>query len=189
MHCVIIFGPPAVGKMAVGKELQELTGIRLFHNHASIEPILNVFPFGSPAFSRIVNNIRRDVFAEAAHSELPGLSFTFVWDLDSESDREFLSWTCETFHAQGAEIGFVELKATLDERVIRNRSPERLREKPSMRDLEAAEARLMELEERHRMNSDGELPLSGKHIVVDTTRISAREVAEEIVSRWGLDRV
>jgi hypothetical protein len=29
----IIFGPPAVGKMTVGLELERLTGFRLFHNH------------------------------------------------------------------------------------------------------------------------------------------------------------
>jgi len=30
---IILFGPPAVGKMTVGKELADLTGLKLFHNH------------------------------------------------------------------------------------------------------------------------------------------------------------
>jgi hypothetical protein len=30
---VIVFGPPAVGKMTVGLELERLTGFRLFHRH------------------------------------------------------------------------------------------------------------------------------------------------------------
>ena len=48
MYFIVIFGPPAVGKMAVGKEIQEATGIRLFHNHMAIEPVLNFFsPNGS----------------------------------------------------------------------------------------------------------------------------------------------
>jgi adenylate kinase family enzyme len=32
MHLVVIFGPPAVGKMTVGHELTKLTGYKLFHN-------------------------------------------------------------------------------------------------------------------------------------------------------------
>ena len=40
---VIICGPPAVGKMTVGLELSALTGIPLFHNHMSIETVLDCF--------------------------------------------------------------------------------------------------------------------------------------------------
>ena len=69
----MIFGPPAIGKMAVGKEVERATGIRLFHNHMTIELVLNFFPFGSPAFSRLVNDFRRNLFKEIARSDLPGL--------------------------------------------------------------------------------------------------------------------
>ena len=34
---VIILGSHAVGKMTVGQELAKITGLRLFHNHMSIE--------------------------------------------------------------------------------------------------------------------------------------------------------
>jgi tRNA uridine 5-carbamoylmethylation protein Kti12 len=37
MTLVIIFGPPAVGKMTVGLELERLTAFRLFHNRRSGE--------------------------------------------------------------------------------------------------------------------------------------------------------
>ena len=45
---VVIFGPPAVGKMTVGREVARLTGYKLFHNHMTVEPVLEVFEFGSP---------------------------------------------------------------------------------------------------------------------------------------------
>ena len=51
VHLVMMFGPPAVGKMAVGRELSTLTGYPLFHNHMSIEPILDVFPWAHPRSS------------------------------------------------------------------------------------------------------------------------------------------
>ena len=43
MKLVVIIGNGAVGKMTVGQELANITGLRLFHNHMSIEPILEIF--------------------------------------------------------------------------------------------------------------------------------------------------
>ncbi len=59
VHLVMLFGPSAVGKMAVGRELSTLTGYRLFHNHMSIEPVLDVFPWGSPSFVRLTSELRQ----------------------------------------------------------------------------------------------------------------------------------
>ncbi|HVE90717.1 MAG TPA: AAA family ATPase, partial [Actinomycetota bacterium] len=85
---LIIVGPPAVGKMSVGREIARRTGYRLFHNHMSIEPVLQLFDYGHPSFGRLVEGFRRAVFEEVAQSDLPGLIFTFVWafNLPSEAD-------------------------------------------------------------------------------------------------------
>ena len=71
MHFVLIFGPPAVGKMTVGHELAKRTGFKLFHNHMTVEPVLDIFEFGSPPFNRLVDEFRRRVIEEAVAGELP----------------------------------------------------------------------------------------------------------------------
>lgn len=43
MKLVVIIGPQAVGKMTVGHELEKITGLKLFHNHSSIEVVLPYF--------------------------------------------------------------------------------------------------------------------------------------------------
>ena len=43
MKLLLLFGDAAVGKMTVGQELCKITDFRLFHNHMSIEPVLEVF--------------------------------------------------------------------------------------------------------------------------------------------------
>ena len=48
MKFVVIFGPPAVGKMSVGYELAKLTGLKLFHNHMTIDLVLNFLSLESP---------------------------------------------------------------------------------------------------------------------------------------------
>ena len=71
-----MIGPPAVGKMTVGRAVCARTGFRLFHNHMSIEPLLGVFDFGTPSFERLNLLIRREVIAESVAADLPGLFFT-----------------------------------------------------------------------------------------------------------------
>jgi hypothetical protein len=50
---LFVVGPLAVGKMSVGQAITERTGLRLFHNHISIELALRYFDYGTPAFHRI----------------------------------------------------------------------------------------------------------------------------------------
>ena len=43
MKLVFILGDAAVGKMTVGQELMKITDLRLFHNHMTIEPVIEIF--------------------------------------------------------------------------------------------------------------------------------------------------
>ena len=56
---VIILGPHAVGKMTVAQELKKITDLKLFHNHMSIEPVLEVFGTYNIA---VVKDFRKSVF-------------------------------------------------------------------------------------------------------------------------------
>ena len=38
-----MIGNAAVGKMTVGQELMKLTGLRLFHNHMTIDSVIEIF--------------------------------------------------------------------------------------------------------------------------------------------------
>ena len=58
---LVIIGPPAVGKMTVGRALCARSDFRLFHNHHTIEPLADVFGFGSPSFDQLKDELRRDV--------------------------------------------------------------------------------------------------------------------------------
>ena len=59
---VIIIGPHAVGKMTVGQELAKITGLRLFHNHMSIELARKLFaPNEQEEFHSLIRAIRQKV--------------------------------------------------------------------------------------------------------------------------------
>jgi hypothetical protein len=157
MHFVVIFGPPAVGKMTVGHELAKLTGFKLFHNHMTVEPVLDIFPFGSPPFGRLVDEFRRRVIEEACDAELPGLIFTFVWGLELDSDRAMVASYVDIVESRGGQVHFVELVADQAERLIRNTTEFRLEQKKSKRDVEFSRNNLLELDEKYVMNTGGVL--------------------------------
>lgn len=187
MDLVIVFGPPAVGKMTVGHELGKLTGYKLFHNHMAIEPLLDIFPFGSPPFARLVDEFRRRVIEEAADAALPGLIFTFVWALEEPDDARTLGSYAEVVTSRGGRVHFVELAATQEERLRRNTTAFRLEHKRSKRDLEFSREILLLSDERNTMNTDGDFHHpAGRHVRIDNTHLSAGEVAQRIVTAFDL---
>lgn len=186
---VFIVGPPAVGKMTVGREVQRITGLPLFHNHMTIELVLPFFEFGSGPFVRLVGGFRRRLFEEVAASDLPGLVFTYVWAFDQPGDLRFVEEMRGVFEAEGGRTVFVELWADLETRLLRNTTELRLAHKPSKRDVAASEARLRRSEERYRMSSGGDLPVPDPHLRIDNTRLEPAEVAERIAERFSLPRV
>jgi len=185
MDFVIIFGPPAVGKMTVGLELQKLTGLKLFHNHMTIELVRNFFDWGTPQF-KLVSEFRQRIFEEVATSNLPGLIFTYVWAFDLPKEKDYIDKCCAPFRAQGAKIHFVELEADLNVRLTRNKTEFRLQQKPSKRDLAQSETLLLKHVEEHTMNSTGEFFYPESHLRINNTKLSARKVARMIADRFSL---
>ena len=185
MKFIVIFGPPAVGKMSVGQELAKLTGFKLFHNHMTIELVLNFFDYGDPPFQRLVSEFRRRVFEEVAASDLPGLIFTFVWAMNLESEKEYIDSTCEIFREKNADIYFVELEADLSERLKRNESESRLSAKPSKRDVQSSKEKLLEHDEKYQLNSNGDFFYTENYIKINNTHLSAFDAARKIVETFA----
>jgi len=186
---VVIFGPPAVGKMAVGLELKDLTGLKLLHNHMAIELALEFFAFEDPMFTDLVGAIRRRIVEDVARSGMPGLILTYVWAFDDPRDRRQPEEFAAIFAAHGREAFFVELEASLQERLSRNTSALRLSHKPSKRDAPASRRRLLEAEAAHKLNSTTEFNGADNYLRIDNTQVSANDAAVRIRDRFALPRI
>jgi hypothetical protein len=185
---VIIFGPPAVGKMTVGDALARRTGLRLFHNHLTIDPVLRFFEFGTPAYSRLVSEFRTRIFEEVAASPLPGMIFTFVWGFNDDSDARYIERMSAIFRARGADVVLVELETTVAERLRRNETEFRLAAKETKRDLVRSRAQLIDLDTKHRLNSRDEFVGRSDYLRIENTDVSADDAAERIIQHFGLLR-
>lgn len=186
---VFIVGPPAVGKMTVGYELAARTGLKLFHNHQTIDLVLPYFPWGSPPFGRLVGEFRRRIFEEVAASDLPGLIFTYAWAFDQSSDAEEVAGWAEVFSSRGARVVYVELQATQEERLRRNETEFRLSQKPTKRDLELSRRLLLADDDRYQLNSNGKFDGRDDYLRIENTELPPAVVADRIIRHFSLDQL
>lgn len=177
--------------MTVGREIAERSEFRLFHNHTLIEPLLEIFGYGSPPFERLISAWRAQVVEEAASSEVD-LLLTFVWGLEQQEDADELAKYIRPYVLQGADVAFVELAADLETRLERNRTELRLAVKRSKRDVTWSDANVRDME-RFVMNTDGGAHSGGslpgarllakhRHMRLDNSLLTAHEAATQILS-------
>jgi len=184
MKFIIIAGPQAVGKMAVGMNLAEKTGMRLFHNHMTIEMAIDIYGGFSKHAKKLVAQLRKDIFESVSESDLKGLIFTFMWAFNYQEDHDYVKEQVELFESKGAEVYIVELQADLDIRRKRNKTELRLKHKPSKRDLEWSENELVKSMDKYRLNSQpGEIKHKN-YVKIDNSHLSIDEVADKIIETF-----
>ena len=183
MKLVFLIGNGAVGKMTVGQELMKLTGLRLFHNHMTIEPVLEVFGYYN---GTVVAKTREIFFEEFAKSDNYGMIFTYMWAFNEQSDWDYIDHVANIFKEQGAEIYYVELVAPQEVRLKRNETENRLKNKASKRNLETSRNNILMHDEKYRLESyDGEITFEN-YIKIDNTNLSPEEAAQRIKERFEL---
>ncbi len=87
---IVLCGPPAVGKLAIGKELASLLQFRLFHNRLTLAPVAALFPGKEYAVGLdALRSIRTTLLSTAMEStDATGIIFTYAYNV--EDGRAFL---------------------------------------------------------------------------------------------------
>ena len=185
---VLIIEPHAVGKMTVGQELAKITGLRLLHNHMSIELARKLFaPNETEAFNDLNRAIRQKVFELFAVGGFPGLIFTYMCHFDMQETLDYLTKVIELFRKNGAKCCVIELCADFNVRLIRNKSENRLLHKESKRNLEWSETEMRMTSEKHRLNSyEGEILPFENYLKIDNTDLAPEKVAEMIKTHFEI---
>lgn len=184
---VIILGPHAVGKMTVGQELAKITDLRLFHNHMSIELTRKLFDHGEKEWRILNETIRRTVFELFAKGAFPGLIFTYMCAFDVQGEFDYLQGIIDLFRTNGANCYVVELCADFEERLVRNRSENRLLHKESKRDLVWSEGEMRKNSAKYRLNSyEGEALPFENYMKIDNTNLPPEQAAQMIKIHFGI---
>ena len=183
MKLVLLIGNAAAGKMTVGQELMKITGLRLFHNHMMIEPVLEIFGQWRPD---VTQRLRQVIFEEFAKTENYGMIFTFMWAFDMQSDWDYVDWVKGIFGLPEEDVYYVELIAPQEVRLQRNVSENRLKHKASKRSIEDSNARLIRDDQNWRCESyPGEIT-HPNYLRIENAQIPAAEAARIIKEHFNL---
>lgn len=139
--------------MTVAESLRDKLRYNMMMNHDSIEVSDKIFGFDTPA-QRKFNSLFRAKAFELAVKHNVDLIFTYVCAFDMKEDIEYLESLKNLFEQTGGHFFFVELKATLEERLFRNETPHRMERKASKKDVAWSKANLMQDAENHKLNTD-----------------------------------
>jgi AAA domain len=176
MELVFLHGPPGVGKLTVSRELQRLTGFRLFHNHLTVDMVGAVFDFHSEPFAQLREEFWLRVMTRAAQEGLPGLIFTFVFEPTVAPG--FFDRLKTAVEAVGGVVRPVELRCDAEENARRVVQPDRAAFTKEQ-DPEFLRGSLARGDYAPPADLEGNL-------VIDTTDLSAAETARQIVERLGM---
>jgi hypothetical protein len=183
---IVVFGPPASGKAAVGKALAERTGFRFFHNHMTAEPVAALFGWHTDLYREVVAEVRRLLLSKAlARPDEASVVFTFLWALELEEDNRFIADLVALTEGCGGKVFFVELLASRQARVAREGTPLRMSLKPAKRDVASARALHAEADAEHVMNTSGDFPYPQRHLVIDTEKHGPEQAADLIARHFG----
>jgi len=187
MKLLILAGPQSIGKMTIGQELANITELKLFFNHQTIDvvhPLIDVNEGGWV----VVHQLREVIFRAFAQSGQYGMVYTLMCCFPQ--DLAYVEWIKNCFREECPEgefeFYFVELEADYNERLRRNKTENRLLHKPGKRDLEWSEGLLHDAEEKYRQNSlPGEVT-EPNYLRIDNTNLTAEEVAKQIKEAFKL---
>ena len=183
MKLVFLIGDAAVGKMTVGQELMKITALRLFHNHMTIEPVIEVF---GRYDGKTISELRDVFFKNFAASDNYGMIFTMMMDFDSSSDWEYLEHVKGLFEPYETDFYYVELIAPQEIRLKRNVSENRLQNKASKRNTEISNRRLINDDNNHRCVSyEGEFTFDN-YLRIENSDIEPDAAARLIKDTFAL---
>lgn len=184
-NLIVITGPIAVGKMTVAEELREKIGYNLMVNHDSIEVSDKIFGFATPAQKEFNKLIRIATF-DTTIKYNESMIFTIKVDFNDNNEFDYLNEIKSKFEKTGGTFYFVELSASVDIRLKRNITPNRLEKKKSKQDLEWSRKNLLSSQEKYRMNTNENEYWFENHIKINNENLSPDEVAQMIIDKFSL---
>jgi hypothetical protein len=105
---IFLFGRPGVGKLTVGELLAVETGYRLLHNHAVVDLVTSLFPFGSPPFVSLREKLWLGAIDACLAAQQAGVIMTFA--PESTVTDDFIPALRKLVTQRGGNLRFIELR-------------------------------------------------------------------------------
>lgn len=185
-NLIIIYGPPAVGKATIGRELSKLNNYKLLHTEMEAEYVLNFFEIGSKDYYSLSAKIKLITLQQLYLSNTKGVIFTYVHNFNY-SNWKYIQSLFSKFKTNG-KIFIIELYADINIRLNRNVQPDRLQNKKTKRNVVRSKEMLLKMEKTMIMNSSdntNNLFLNENYLKIDTTNKSIQSTINIICNYFN----
>lgn len=177
MKLIFIYGPPAVGKYTVGRELAKLTGYKLLHNHLTVDMVASVFGFKNKEVWLLVGRFREELVEAAARTGVSIIMTSVYMPEDAKHVRKLVN----TVRRYKGRILFVRLHTDVKtlhhrRRGVSRKSFSKLKDAKSLNGLLKGHDLFATVAYR-------------PNISIDNTNLSPRAVAMMIARRYRLNAV
>lgn len=180
---IILYGPPGVGKLTVGRALSAQTGLKLFHVHLLADLVSSLFDTGTKEFVDTFIPLWLFLFEAALSSKNKGLIATLIYGiqtLEGKKDEKFFRQIARIAEKHHARLIFIKLKC--DDPELRKRIQSKSRRKFG----KLTDYRLVE-KIRRKYPVDQPIPFADS-LEIDTTKMSPAQTATEIERALKLKR-
>ena len=106
MFVLFLHGPAAAGKLTIARPLAKRLGLRLFHNHLTVDLSTALFDFGTRGFVELREDVWLKSFSLAARE---GVSFVFTFQPEGSVGPTFPQDCRDAVERHGGRVHFVAL--------------------------------------------------------------------------------
>lgn len=176
---IMFYGPPAVGKETVARELQKITGYHLILNHQFADLVGPIFGFGTDTARRLNARIREIVYAAVAKNKIKGVISTVSYYGDEQSNGRVERWV-RAVEKHNGKISFVRLFCSEKNLLQRVCNPAR------SASHKISDARKLKDILKHTNIQSSIPPEIAESFSVSTSRYTPKEAAEHIKKHYQL---
>lgn len=173
MKLILLYGPPAAGKLTVAKELAKLTEISLFHSHMILNDLASIFGYDSPERRKLEVEFKRRILEEVVASDKNLITTGSV----TRENKEYYNWLINLVKKVGGKVFLVRFTADRDVLHQRVKHESRAEKINSPEKLDQFLKMYPENLEKF-----GE----GEQFVLDTSELTPQESAKQIADRYDL---
>jgi len=172
MKLVILYGPPAAGKLTIANDLAKLANIKVFDNHQVIDIIEPIVTRKYADFADLIYKIQRSIVDAAVDANQQNVVITFPFAANLQRDVDFITNLTDDARKKGVDVYPVFL--TCDEDTLRSRATEESRKaKGKITTVELMNTMIEKYDFKSPLRIEGE-------VTFDTDAMTSEEVAIEI---------
>lgn len=171
MKLIVLYGPPAAGKLTIARELEKLTGFRVVDMNLTLAAVTQLFPMGTSRYKELNRSFRWQLLEAAAQENLPGVILTHGYS--HHENAPFIQGLIDLIKRHNGQIYFVYVTCPVQELEKRIDGPSRKQHIYKVNDIQT-------LQDLLKRRSFPQIPFV-ESLVIDSSIVSPAQAAQTIL--------